>query len=127
RVERRRWWGLWGGGQGVALGSSFNVYPPNLGTAPGPNTWDIGASSRPSRWLALGLALKDIGDEAHTRTWELAFGVRPWGDWLTLGANWQFPGFNSLDRSRVGAVVQVEPVRGVVLGSSVTKSWREAN
>jgi protease IV len=113
------------GGQWLSAGTSFNVYTPNLGTAPGPNTWDLGLSSRPSRVLALGLALKDIGNEAQTRTWELAFGVRPWGDWLTLGANWQFPGFNSLDRSRVGAVVQVEPVRGVVLGTSVTKSWRE--
>ena len=113
------------GGQWLSAGTSFNVYTPNLGTAPGPNTWDLGLASRPTRYLSLGLALKDIGDEAQTRTWELAFGVRPWGDWLTLGANWQFPGFNSLDRSRVGAVVQVEPVRGVVLGTSVTKSWRE--
>ena len=114
------------GGQWLSAGTSFNVYTPNLGTAPGPNTWDLGLSSRPMRTLSLGLALKDIGDEAHSRTWELAFGVRPWGDWLTLGANWQFPGFNSLDRSRVGAVVQAEVVRGVVLGTSVTKSWREA-
>ncbi len=114
------------GGQWLSGGTSFNVYTPNLGTAPGPNTWDLGLSSRPIRALALGVALKDIGDEARTRTWELAFGVRPWGDWLTLGANWQFPGFNSLDRSRVGAVVQAEVVRGVVLGTSVTKSWREA-
>ena len=114
------------GGQWLALGSSFNVYTPNLGTEPGPNTWDIGASSRPSRWLSLGVALKDIGDEAHTRTWELAFGVRPWGDWLTLGANWQFPGFNSADKSRIGGVIQAEVVRGVVVGTSVTKSWREA-
>lgn len=114
------------GGQWLSAGTSFNVYTPNLGTAPGPNTWDLGLSSRPSRFLALGLALKDIGDEAQTRTWELAFGLRPWGDWLTLGANWQFPGFNSLDRSRVGAVVQAEVVRGVVVGTSVTKSWREA-
>ena len=113
------------GGQWLSAGTSFNVYTPNLGTAPGPNTWDLGLSSRPNRFLAFGLALKDIGDEAHTRTWELAFGVRPWGEWLTLGANWQFPGFNSLDRSRVGAVVQVEPVRGLVVGTSVTKSWRE--
>ena len=113
------------GGQWLSAGTSFNVYTPNLGSAPGPNTWDLGLSSRPARFLALGLALKDIGDEAQTRTWELAFGLRPWGDWLTLGANWQFPGFNSMDRSRVGAVVQVEPVRGVVLGTSVTKSWRE--
>jgi protease-4 len=114
------------GGQWLSAGTSFNVYTPNLGTAPGPNTWDLGLSSRPTRYLSLGLALKDIGDEAQTRTWELAFGVRPWGDWFTVGANWQFPGFNSLDRSRVGAVVQVEPVRGVVVGTSVTKSWREA-
>jgi protease-4 len=114
------------GGQWLSAGTSFNVYTPNLGTAPGPNTWDLGLASRPTRFLALGLALKDIGDEAQTRTWELAFGVRPWGDWLTLGANWQFPGFSSLDRSRVGAVVQAEIVRGVVVGSSVTKSWREA-
>jgi protease-4 len=114
------------GGQWLSAGTSFNVYTPNLGTAPGPNTWDLGLSSRPSRFLALGLALKDIGDEAQTRTWELAFGLRPWGDWLTVGANWQFPGFNSLDRSRVGAVIQAEVVRGVVVGTSVTKSWREA-
>lgn len=114
------------GGQWLSLGSSFNVYTPNLGTAPGPNTWDLGLASRPSRALSLGFALKDIGDEARSRTWELAFGVRPWGDWLTLGANWQFPGFNTLGESRVGAVVQAEVVRGVVLGTSVTKSWREA-
>jgi protease-4 len=113
------------GGQWLAAGTSFNVYTPNLGSAPGPNTWDLGLSSRPARWLALGLALKDIGDEAASRTWELAFGLRPWGDWLTLGANWQFPGFGTLDQSRVGAVVQAEVVRGVVLGTSVTKSWRE--
>ncbi len=114
------------GGQWLSAGTSFNVYTPNLGSAPGPNTWDLGLSSRPARWLALGLALKDIGDEASSRTWELAFGVRPWGDWLTLGANWQFPGFGTLDQSRVGAVVQAEVVRGLVLGTSVTKSWREA-
>ena len=113
------------GGQWLSAGTSFNVYTPNLGSAPGPNTWDLGLSSRPARFLSLGLALKDIGDEARTRTWELAFGVRPWGDWLTLGANWQFPGFGTLDQSRVGAVVQAEVVRGVVLGTSVTKSWRE--
>ncbi len=47
-----------------------------------------------------------------SRTWELAFGVRPWGEWLTLGANWQFPGFGTLDQSRVGAVVQVEAMKG---------------
>ena len=64
-----------------------------------------------SRWAS---SLKDIGDEARTRTWELAFGVRPWGDWLTLGANWQFPGFGTLDQSRVGAVVRARagPGRG---------------
>ena len=112
------------GGQWLSAGTSFNVYTPNLGTAPGPNTWDLGLSSRPSRFLSLGLALKDIGDEARTRTWELAFGLRPWGDWLTLGANWQFPGFGTLDQSRVGAVVRAEVVRGVVLGTSVTKRWR---
>ncbi len=114
------------GGQWLSAGTSFNVYTPNLGSLPGPNTWDLGFSSRPARWLALGLALKDIGDEARTRTWELAFGLRPWGDWLTLGANWQFPGFGTLDQSRVGAVVQAEVLRGVVLGTSVTKSWHEA-
>ena len=113
------------GGQWLSAGTSFNVYTPNLGTAPGPNTWDVGLASRPTRYLALGLSLKDIGDEARTRTWEVAFGVRPWGDWLTLGANWQFPGFSTLGESRVGAVVQAEVVRGVVLGTSVTKSWRE--
>jgi len=113
------------GGQWLAAGTSFNVYTPDVAGVPGPNTWDLGLASRPTRWLALGLSLKDIGDEAHARTWELAFGVRPWGEWLTLGANWQFPGFGTLDQSRLGAVVQLEVVRGVVLGSSVTKSWRE--
>ena len=114
------------GGQWLSAGTSFNVYTPNLGTAPGPNTWDIGLASRPSRFLSLGVSLKDIGNEANTRTWEIAFGVRPWGEWLTLGANWQFPGFNDLGESRVGAVVQAEIIRGLVLGTSVTKSWREA-
>ena len=114
------------GGQWLSAGTSFNVYTPNLGSTPGPNTWDVGLSGRPTRFLSLGLALKDIGDEARTRTWELAFGLRPWGDWLTLGANWQFPGFGTLDQSRVGGVVRAEVVRGVVLGTSVTKSWREA-
>jgi len=114
------------GGEWLSAGTSFNVYTPNLGTAPGPNTWDLGLSSRPGRGLALGLAVKDVGDEAQSRTWELAFGVRPWGDWLTLGASWQFPGFNHLEESRIGGVVQAEVLRGVVLGSSVTKSWREA-
>src|SRR4029453_9398724 len=79
-----------------------------------------------TRYLALGLALKDIGDETGERTWEVAFGVRPGGDWLTLGANWQFPDFNRLGESRVGAVAQAEVVPGVVVGTSVTKSWREA-
>ena len=114
------------GGEWLSAGTSFNVYTPNLGTAPGPNTWDLGLSSRPGRGLALGLAVKDVGDEAQSRTWEVAFGVRPWGDWLTLGASWQFPGFNHLEESRIGGVVQAEVLRGVVLGSSVTKSWREA-
>ena len=115
------------GGQWLSAGTSFNVFTPDVAGVPGPNTWDLGLASRPTRWLALGASVKDIGDEARARTWELAFGVRPWGDWLTLGANWQFPGFGTLDQSRLGAVVQLEVVRGVVLGSSVTKSWREPN
>jgi protease-4 len=113
------------GAQWLSAGTSFNVLTPNLGSVPGPNTWDLGLSSRPSRALALGLSLKDVGNEAQTRTWELALGLRPWGDWLTLGANWQFPGFGTLGESRVGGVVQAEVLRGVVLGTSVTKSWRE--
>ncbi|HSP18278.1 MAG TPA: S49 family peptidase, partial [Myxococcaceae bacterium] len=115
------------GGQWLSAGTSFNVFTPDVAGVPGPNTWDVGLASRPTRLLARGLSLKDSGDEARARTWELAFGVRPWGEWLTLGANWQFPGFGTLDRSRVGAVVQLEVTRGVLLGSSVTKSWREPN
>jgi len=113
------------GGQWLSAGTSFNVYTPRLGTTPGPNTWDLGLASRPVRYLALGLALKDIGDETGERTWEVAFGVRPWGERLTLGANWQFPDFNRLGESRVGALAQAEVVPGVVVGTSVTKSWRE--
>jgi protease-4 len=114
------------GAQLLSLGTAFNVYTPNLGTAPGPNTWDLGLLSRPSSSLSIGLALKDIGNEAASRTWELAVGVRPWGERLTLGANWQFPGFESLDRSRVGAVAEVEAWKGIRLGTSVTKSFWEA-
>jgi len=114
------------GGQLLSLGTAFNVYTPNLGTAPGPNTWDLGLLSRPSSSLSIGMSLKDIGNEAQSRTWEFAVGVRPWGPRVTLGANWQFPGFNSLDRSRVGGVAEVEAWKGIRLGTSVTKSFWEA-
>ena len=113
------------GGQLLSLGTAFNVYTPNLGTAPGPNTWDLGLLSRPSSALSIGMSLKDIGNEAQSRTWEFAVGVRPWGPRLTLGANWQFAGFDSLDHSRVGAVAEVEAWKGIRLGTSVTKSWWE--
>jgi protease IV len=113
------------GGQLLSLGTAFNVYTPNLGTAPGPNTWDLGLLSRPSSALSIGMSLKDIGNEAQSRTWEFAVGLRPWGPRLTLGANWQFAGFESLDHSRVGAVAEVEAWKGIRLGTSVTKSFWE--
>jgi protease IV len=112
------------GGPLLSLGTAYNVFTPLLGTAPGPNSWDLGLLTRPIRALSVGLAWKDLGNDAGTRTWELAVGARPWGEWLTLGASWQFPTFHDLGGSRVGGVVQVEPVQGIVLGSSVSKAFR---
>jgi protease-4 len=115
------------GGPLLSLGTAFNVFTPLLGTAPGPNSWDLGLLTRPIRALSVGLAWKDVGNDTGTRSWELAVGTRPWGEWLTLGASWQFPTFHDLGGSRVGGVVQVEPVQGIVVGSSVSKAFRAPN
>ena len=56
------------GGQWLSAGTSFNVYTPDAAGVPGPNTWDLGLASRPTRWA-----------HGHKQLWNLPHRSERWG------------------------------------------------
>lgn len=81
-------------------------------------SWDVGLLLRPARWVSLGTALRNLGDDATRHTgfetrWAAGLAVRPWpgSDRITASAELQSP----LDQARMAsltATLAVQVVRG---------------
>ncbi len=82
-------------------------------------SWDVGLLLRPARWISVGTALRNLGDDATRRNgfetrWAAGLAVRPWSgsDRLTASAELQLP----LDEARaasLAALVSVQVMRGL--------------
>ncbi len=129
--RRRTTWGLSLGDERFSLGASWGVFG---GTSNAfldrANTFDVGVLSRPSRWLSLGFAVRNLNDpreslaEGETRaplhlprTWALGVGVRPLGERLTVGAEYQVQGRDGWGDGQLSWLLQAEVFRGVRLGA----------
>jgi len=109
--------------RGMALGGAFRLHDPGPG-ARAYGSWDVGLALRPTSWLALGGAARDLaridGSEARFTPWVTAgLGLRPFGRRLTLGFDWQFETPVADDPHHFGVYAQVEPVDGVQVWATV--------
>lgn len=94
--------------------------------------WDFGLLMRPTAWLSLGGAVRNVGGSlpGDPRNYQLGIGWRPWGDRLTLNvdASWdegktiasQLPWLGleaePLDGLTLRAELRYDPGRGLALG-----------
>lgn len=118
------WWSVTSGAsirlsEGFAFGSAVHWQLP----AGGDNnfvSWDIGAGWRPTPYLGFGASVLNLGSPApdfgvNTR-YGAGLAVRPWGDALTIGADYVgiAPPAAEVEQHVVGSL-RVRPARGVWL------------
>jgi protease-4 len=120
RFERRLSWGFAAGSKSVALGAAFHHFASPDRTREDLFSWDLGAMSRPARWLSVGVAARDLntpdvaGGELPVR-WLLSAGLRPVGEWLTLGLDAELFDRGNGTRTLLGSTARVEVVQGIAL------------
>lgn len=52
-------------------------------------SWKIGITARPVRWLSLAVAGLDLAQKDGRRRYDLAFGLRPFGERFTFSVRWR--------------------------------------
>jgi len=87
---RRTSWSLSLGGEVLAIGATAHVFSDGL--VDDRATWDLGLMTRPSRYLSVGLVVRDVDgpsalDSKIPRRYVAAVAARPFGDWLSLAVD----------------------------------------
>ncbi|WP_257458641.1 signal peptide peptidase SppA [Archangium lipolyticum] len=85
--------GLALGGEKLSLGAAYNGYSSRDDALDWLSSFDLGLTVRPARFLSLGLVVKDVsapeeGPYSLPRRYNLAVGLRPFGESLTLSADY---------------------------------------
>lgn len=91
RVAHTYTMGLAVGDRTVSLGAAHNWYRG----AERETSWDLGMLVRPSRWLSLGLAWRELGTPTvggvpQTEHLVAGLGLRPWGEAITVAAETRY-------------------------------------
>ncbi len=120
RADRRFSWALAAGSRSASLGVAFHHHASDDPTRDDLFSWDLGAISRPTRWLSLGVAARDLntpeagGQELPVR-WLLSAGLRPLGEWLTVGLEAELFERRDETRALLGSAARVELIPGLAL------------
>lgn len=111
------------GGEGLSLGVNLNWF--NGAPAGRVTTADLGLQSRLTRWLSLGGFARNLNAPTANgvtfgREWNLAIGLRPLGERVSVGIDWFVNESLPASRSRMQYTVNASLVRGlnVMLGVS---------
>lgn len=104
------------GGRATALGFSFEHVAPGAG--PTHDLLVAGLSTRPFSWLSVGLQVRDLGQTAGPRLYDLGLAVRPFTPRLLLSGRWRITQGDAMfgDRVDLAGRVMIEPLDGVFLG-----------
>ncbi len=110
------------GGERLSLGASLHTFETRLAALDDLTSWDLGLLLRPTSWLSLGAAARDLNrpslaGEALPRRFDLGLGLRPFGasDRFTLGLDWLFDEDEGFGDGAFSSSLAVEPVSGVTL------------
>ncbi len=133
QIDRQRTtWSLSLGPRAFSVGASLGLYNSDNAFLDDAVSLDVGMLTRPNDWLSVGLGIRNVNAPRERllpgasgtplvldRIWELAVGLRPMGDRLTLSAGYLFSDA-SLGGGRLQYVLQGEPMRGLVLGAGLS-------
>lgn len=111
----------------LALGGSWHLYSSEARGLDRLSSFDLGLAFRPARSLALGAVLKDVGAPAVEglsvpRRLEVAVGVRPFEERLTLSASYGFTG-GDWGRGQLTWTVLGRPLPGLGLGAGLSHGF----
>lgn len=113
------------GPRALSIGTTLNwFYSPTVdffGLNTGLNglvSADLGLQSMPARWLSFGAMIRNLNTPANvfvgfTREYTVGFGLRPFGERLSLGVDWIINERLSPLLSRLQYTANIEPVRGI--------------
>ncbi len=89
---------------------------------------DVGLQSRPLRWLSMAAFVRNL-NTPHTATttlgreWTVGFGLRPFGERVTLGVDWVLPEHKPIASSRLQYTLQAKVVKGLRLMAGVSHAF----
>lgn len=100
----------------VSFGLTWERFSPFVGDAK--QIVSAGLDYRPARWLALGLAIRDLAQNAARRQWDIGVAVRPFGERFVLSSRWRLTQSEPLDGETLDLtfLAGVEPLDGLTLG-----------
>ncbi|MCK5597060.1 MAG: S49 family peptidase, partial [Candidatus Eisenbacteria sp.] len=116
-----------GDGQSFSVGFDYRWFRPQFGERKKTGTWDLGAMYRPSSFLSVGAAVRNLSEPdvlgadgfGLKTTYVAGVAVRPVGDKLTLMADAGFERSQDLADAVYTAGVKAEVADGIVLRGSL--------
>lgn len=141
RPDRRKTtWALSLGGPSFSLGSSFGFFESGESRFLDESmTVDLGILSRPTRYLSVGAVIKNVNEPTETlsprvpqgrepqrlpRQYELALGLRPFGERFTFGVGYLLDASAAVTSGRLSYLANAEVLRGFVLNAGVSHAPR---
>ncbi len=121
---RKTSFGLALGSRRLSLGASYHGFTSDDAALDRLSGFDLGLTVRPVRFLSVGAVVRDVnaprsGAFSLPRTYNLAVGVRPFGERVTLGADYTAAQGNWGD-GRLSYTAQATIVPGVGLGAGLS-------
>lgn len=110
----------------ISLGASFNIYSSGESAdLDGLTSFDLGVTGRPSRHFSFGVTVRNIDDTqrgavALERQYDLAIGLRPFGERFSLGVDYLISEQAGIGEGRFTYTLLAQLVRGVSLSAGVS-------
>jgi protease-4 len=126
--RRRTSWSLAAGAEALSFGVTYRAFSSDDVNLDALSTWDLGAVSRPTRYLALAAAIKNLdapsrGGVGFNRQYDFALGLRPFGERYSLAVDYLLTNLPSGSNSRMQYTLQAEPLQGLVLGAGLSHGF----
>lgn len=126
---RRTGWGLSLGPKELSVGVTWNHFQSDESADLSRLTsFDIGLSLRPARRFSFGATIRNVdapsrGAVSLPREFNLALGIRPFGERYTLGVDYVQPDGSGTRLARLGYSLQAELFQGLWLGAGVSHGF----
>ncbi len=116
--------GLALGSRRLSLGAAWHGFSSEDAALDRLSSFDLGLTLRPSRLLSVGAVVRDLnapqsGAFTLPRRYNLALGLRPFGERLTLGADYT-AAEGAWEEGRLGYTVQATVLPGLGLGAGLS-------